>query len=151
MDTQPAPLQTLQTRWTPQLVLEDALALWSDEDLCERYKLTLGELTAVRQLKPYQHAVEQARQEIAAQGLTFKHKARLQAETFLDSHVPAWMGDVETPLKDRVALLSKLVEWGELEPKKEAAAATGNGFVFVLNLNGQQQTLEATRVIDNAP
>jgi hypothetical protein len=138
-------------RWTPQLVLEDALALWSDEDLCTRYDMTVGELTAVRHLAPYRKAVEQARQEIAAQGLTFKHKARLQAETFLDSHVPAWIGDTDTPLKDRVALLSKLVEWGELEPKKEVAAATGAGFVFVLNLNGQQQTLETTRVIDHAP
>lgn len=144
-------IQPFAAKWTPQLVLEDALALWDDEELCTRYAMTLGELTAVRQLAPYRRAVEQARQEITSQGLTFKHKARLQAETFLDSHVPAWLGDADTPLKDRVALLTKLVEWGELEPKKEVANAAGAGFVFVLNMNGQQTTLETTRVIDHAP
>lgn len=139
-------------RWTPKLVLEDALGIFDEEELCARYGLTVGELQGIRQLKPYQAALQKTRAEILEQGLSFKHKARVQAEMFLDSVMPQWINDPDAPLKDKLAALTKLVEWGELEPVKAQAAGGNGGFVFVLNLNGEQQTLTATpRVIDHQP
>ena len=131
------------TRWTPTLVLEDALELFTDDELCTRHNVSLGELTAFRTLQVYRRSVAEARKEIAEQGLTFKAKARLQAEKFLDEEVPRWMGDADTPVKDKLTVLSKLVEWSDLGPKQQAQQA-GGGFTFVVNLGGDAppQTIE---------
>ena len=133
-------------RWTPNLQLEDALGLFSDDELCVRHDVSLGELVAYRATSVYQAGVAAARKEIAEQGLTFKHKARLQAEHYLDNMVPRWLADPDAAMKDKTGLLAKLVEWGELEPKKEQAQQ-GGGFVFVVNMNGAQQALSVARPV----
>lgn len=134
-------------RWTPNLLLEDALELFSDDELCQRHGLSLGELVSYRQLQVYRTGLASARQEIAEQGLTFKHKAKLQAERFLDDEVPRWMADTDAPVKDKTALLAKLVEWGELGPKPQAQQQ-GGGFVFVVNMDGRQQALSVSPMAD---
>lgn len=138
------------------MVLEDALGLWDDDELSVRFGMSVGELLAIRQLPMYRQSVAQTRKEVTEQGLTFKHKARLQAEQFLDSEMPKWICDPTEPLKDRLAALSKLVSWGELEPQPAAQQAQG-GFVFVLNLPGAEPQTIATQnaikpvTLDNQP
>lgn len=140
-------------KWTPKLLLEDAVGIFDDEELCNRFQLTLGELQAIRQLKPYATAKIKTQAEITDQGLTFKHKARLQAEMFLDRVMPQWITDPEAPLKDKLAALTKLVEWGELEPRPVAQQNANAGFVFVVNIGGEQQALATTtgRTLEHGP
>src|SRR5574343_848931 len=106
---------------TPSLVIEDALGLFADDELCMRHNITLGTLTSLRVLPGYEAAKRNAREEIVEKNLTFKYKARLQAEQGL-SLAWKWMNDPEAPVKDKLAVLKELTNWGELAPKETAGA-----------------------------
>lgn len=145
--------QIVPTRWTPQLLLEDALELFSDEELCSRHTLSIGTLLSIRQVPLYRAELAKMRADIRENGLTFKHKARLQAEQLLEMAFD-WACDNDAPLKDRLSVLTKMVEWGELEPKKESAGAANAGFTFVVNLPGtapQTMALQQAGRVFEAP
>jgi hypothetical protein len=79
--------------------------------------------------------VEHYRSEVQEKGLTFKMKARAQAEELL---VTSWTlihsPDVSAAVK--ADLIKSTVKWGGLEPKNDIDATAGGGGVRItINLN----------------
>ena len=92
--------------------------------------------------------VESYRNDIRDKGMTFKVKARAQAEELLTTswtliHSP----DVSAAVK--ADLIKSTVKWGGLEPKNDVVAeGAGGGVKITINLGGQEH---AATVIDAEP
>lgn len=138
------------TKWSDRLAFDIALLLeGSGENLDEvkdRHNIDASQLLEFQQDKVFLKKVEGYREDIREKGLTFKLKARAQAEELLTTswtliHSP----DVSAAVK--ADLIKATVKWGGLEPKNEVTNEGGGGGVRItINLGGQ--THEAT-VIDH--
>jgi len=99
--------------------------------------------------------VEHYREEVREKGLTFKLKARAQAEELLTT---SWMliHDPAVSPAVKADLIKSTVKWGGLEPKNEAVVEGGGGGVRItINLGSNPndaRTIEAdtTEVTDVA-
>jgi hypothetical protein len=100
--------------------------------------------------KVFLKKVEELRSEIRANGMTFKLKARAQAEELLTTswtliHSP----DVSAAVK--ADLIKSTVKWGGLEPKTNEGGegGTSGGVSITINLD-KVPVQEPMKVIDNA-
>ena len=93
--------------------------------------------------------VEHFRSEVQEKGITFKMKARAQAEELLTTswaliHSP----DVSAAVK--ADLIKSTVKWAGLEPKNDISDTGASGGVRIsINLGGQE--LGSARLVDAAP
>lgn len=148
MDTLPIK----HTKWSDRLAFDVALLLeGSGETLDEvknRHGITASELVVFNKDPVFLKKVESYRDEIREKGMTFKLKARAQAEELLTTswtliHSP----DVSPAVK--ADLIKSTVKWGGLEPKNDVVTeGAGGGVKITINLGGQQH--DAT-VIDAEP
>lgn len=153
MDTLPL----LHTKWSDRLAFDVALLLeGSGETLDEvktRHNITALNLVEFNKDPVFLKKVESYRDEIKEKGMTFRLKARAQAEELLTTswtliHSP----DVSAAVK--ADLIKSTVKWGGLEPKNDAAIDNGgNGGVrIMINLGGQtHETVVEQAVIDAEP
>lgn len=93
--------------------------------------------------------MEHYRAEVRDKGLTFKLKARAQAEELLTT---SWLliHDPAVSPAVKADLIKSTVKWAGLEPKNEVTADTGGGGVRItINLGNDTKdvrTIEATTV-----
>jgi hypothetical protein len=141
----------MHTKWSDRLAFDVALLLEGSgetlDEVKDRHKIEAADLLTFQQDRVFLKKVEGYRDEIREKGLTFKLKARAQAEELLTTswsliHSP----DVSAAVK--ADLIKSTVKWAGLEPKNEVSAEGGGGGVRItINLGGQ--THEAT-VIEHA-
>ena len=84
--------------------------------------------------------VESYRNEIREKGMTFKLKARAQAEELLTT---SWtlIHNPDTSAAVKADLIKSTVKWGGLEPKNDTAIeGQGGGVKITINLGGQEHT-----------
>lgn len=137
------------TKWSDRLAFDMALLLeGSGEDINEvitRHRLSTDELAGISKDPLFVKKVEHYRDEVREKGLTFKMKARAQAEELL---VTSWTlihsPDVSAAVK--ADLIKQTVKWGGLEPKGDVDNAVGGGVRITINLNNPT---EAPQVIDH--
>lgn len=130
------------TKWSERLALEVALKLeGSGEDLAEivlRHNITTRDLLKFNKDRIFTDKVAQFRTEIRDKGLTFKLKARSQAEELLKT---SWVliHSSDTSAAVKADLIKSTVKWAGLEPKGDVMAdSEGNGGVRItINLGGQ--------------
>jgi hypothetical protein len=144
----------LETRWSDRLAFDIALRLeGSGDDIADilvRHDLSATELTKFSRDPVFGKRVEHYRGEIRDKGLTFRMKARAQAEELLKTswtliHSP----DVSAAVK--ADLIKSTVKWGDLEPRAGAAAGDGGGGVRItINLGGSDVPL-TVGAIDHEP
>ena len=114
----------------------------------DRHSVTASDLLIFNKDKVFLKKVESYRDEVREKGMTFKLKARAQAEELLTTswtliHSP----DVSAAVK--ADLIKSTVKWGGLEPKNEVSAeGAGGGVKITINLGGQDHTAS---VIDHEP
>lgn len=139
------------TKWTDRLCFDIALRLeGSGEDLPEilsRHAITPLELSGFSKDPVFDRKVKHYREEIRDKGITFRLKARAQAEELLTTswsliHHP----DVSAAVK--ADLIKSTVKWAGLEPKGDEVAANGGGVSITINLGGEKQTM---KVLDAEP
>lgn len=140
------------TKWTDRLCFDIALRLeGSGEDLPEilqRHGLSSTELVEFSKDPVFDKKVQHYRGEIRDKGITFRLKARAQAEELLTTswsliHHP----DVSAAVK--ADLIKSTVKWAGLEPKPdEASAASGGGVSITINLGGEKQEM---KIVDAEP
>jgi len=128
------------TKWTDRLAFDIALQLeGSGEDVSEilkRHSLSVMDLQKLRKDKVFTSRVKAYRDDIRDKGLTFRLKARAQAEELLTT---SWLlihnPDVSPAVK--ADLIKSTVKWSGLEPKNndDNASATG-GVSITINLGG---------------
>jgi len=148
MDTLPLK----HTKWSDRLAMDMALMLEGSgetlDEVKDRHSLKAEELLIFNKDPVFLKKVESYRDEVREKGMTFKLKARAQAEELLTTswtliHSP----DVSAAVK--ADLIKSTVKWGGLEPKNEVNAEGASGGVKItINLGGQD--FPAT-VVDHEP
>lgn len=146
------------TKWSDRLAFDIALTLeGSGETLQEvmtRHKIAASDIITFNADPVFLKKVEHYRDEVREKGLTFKLKARAQAEELLTT---SWMliHDPAVSPAVKADLIKSTVKWGGLEPKNEVSNEGGGGGVRItINLGNSPQdartieaeTIEATDV-----
>jgi hypothetical protein len=133
---------TNATKWTNRLAFDLALRLENSgeelDEILDRHHVTAIDLLKFNKDPVFLRKVSDFRAEIRDKGVTFRMKARSQAEELLTTswtliHSP----DVSPAVK--ADLIKSTVKWAGLEPKGEIAAdAAGAGVKITINLGGQE-------------
>jgi hypothetical protein len=129
--------------WSDRLAMDIALTLeGSGETLPEvmlRHKITVDDLGRFNSDPIFLQKVGFLREEVRTKGMTFRLKARAQAEELLTT---SWTlihsSDVSAAVK--ADLIKSTVKWGGLEPQKDMSGADGSqgGVSITINLDSQQ-------------
>lgn len=129
------------TQWSDRLAFDIALTLEGSgeplPEVAQRHYITPADIVQFGTDPVFQRRVEDYRAEIQSKGVTFKLKARAQAEELLTTswgliHSP----DVSAAVK--ADLIKSTVKWAGLEPKNEPVEAGngGGGVTISINLGG---------------
>ena len=111
--------------WPPRLPFDVALGE-SPERLCTIYDLTPEQLNTFYHTPAFRREVAQNEREISEHGITFKRKAALQAEMYLEN-IHDMVTDSSVAASVKLAAVQSLVKWGGLEPKDiKSDSATSN-------------------------
>jgi hypothetical protein len=145
------------TKWNERLAFDVALTLeGSGETLQEvvaRHAITTNDILQFNQDPVFLKKVEHFRVEIREKGVTFKLKARAQAEELLTT---SWLliHDPGVSPTVKADLIKSTVKWAGLEPKNDAVSEGGTGGVKItINLGSgpdDARTIEATTVPEEA-
>ena len=145
------PMQS--TKWSDRLAFDVALALEgsgeSMDEIKDRHHVTASDLLVFNKDPVFLKKVDRYRGEIRDKGMTFRLKARAQAEELLTtSYVLIHSPDVSPAVK--ADLIKSTVKWGGLEPKNNEVTTegAGGGVKITINLGEQQHT---ATVIDAEP
>jgi len=148
MDTYP--LQ--HTKWSDRLAFDMALALEGSgetvDEIKQRHSITSTELLVFNKDPVFLKKVEAYREDIREKGVTFKLKARAQAEELLTTswgliHSP----DVSAAVK--ADLIKSTVKWAGLETKTEDSNAGGTGGVKInINFGGNAMPMTLTADVE---
>jgi len=141
------------TKWTDRLAFDVALCLEGSgeslDEIKDRHRIDANDLLVFNRDPVFLKRVESYREEVKEKGLTFRLKARAQAEELLTTsymliHDPAVSPAVKADL------IKSTVKWAGLEPKNNEndANASGGGVKIMINLGSSPQD---TRVIDVTP
>lgn len=140
------------TKWSDRLALDIALHLEGSggtlPDILSDHGLTPFDLQAFNKDPIFTKKVDGFRDDIKNKGLSFKLKARVQAEALLETsfaliHHP----DISPAVK--ADLIKSTVKWAGLEPKGPEDASGGtSGVTITINLGGKD---EDKRMIDVSP
>ena len=141
------------TKWNDRLAFDVALTLeGSGETLQEimgRHNITPSDILAFNADPIFLKKVEHYRGEVRDKGLTFKLKARAQAEELLTT---SWLLIHDSAVSPAVKadLIKSTVKWAGLEPKDTAVGDGGTGGVKItINLGADPRdarTIEATTI-----
>lgn len=140
------------TKWNDRLAFDIALTLeGSGESLNEittRHNIAASDILVFNADPVFLKKVEHYRSEIRDKGLTFKLKARAQAEELLTT---SWLliHDPAVSPAVKADLIKSTVKWGGLEPKDSSASSAAEGGVRItINLGPDPKD---SRVIDITP
>jgi len=140
--------------WSDRLAMDVALALeGSGEKLPEilaRHAITAVELGEYNKDSMFLLKVDHLREEIKEKGMTFRLKAKAQAEELLTT---SWTlihsADVSATVK--ADLIKSTVKWSGLEPTKDASVVEGGigGVTIQINLPSQELPKTPLTVIEH--
>jgi len=149
MDTLPLK----HTKWSDRLAFDVALLLEHSgetlDEVIQRHNISADDVIKFNLDPVFLKKVESYRTEIRDRGMTFRLKARAQAEELLTTswtliHSP----DVSPAVK--ADLIKSTVKWGGLEPKTDAGdQGAGGGVRITINLGNSPQdarTIEAQTI-----
>jgi hypothetical protein len=139
------------TKWNDRLAFDVALTLeGSGETLQEvitRHNISANDILTFNTDPIFLKKVEGYRTEVREKGLTFKLKARAQAEELLTT---SWLliHDAAVSPAVKADLIKSTVKWAGLEPKNDVSVDNGGGGVKItINLGPDPRdarTIEAT-------
>lgn len=146
MDTSPVQL----TLWSDRLAFDTALLLEGSgetmDELLVRHNIPAENLLKFNKDSMFLKKVEAYRAEVRDKGLTFKLKARAQAEELLTT---SWVliHDPSTSPAVKADLIKSTVKWAGLEPKGDVNEGGAAGGVRInINFGGQSHQVH---VVDN--
>ena len=137
------------TPWTDRLALDVALMLEQSgetiEEICARHNLTTKDILAFNKDRMFLKKVGDLRNEVRDKGLTFRLKAKSQAEELLTT---SWhlIHDAETSPAVKADLIKSTVKWAGYEVKESTSVTdSGGGVRITINLGGEAVS---TKVIE---
>jgi hypothetical protein len=102
--------------WPPQLIVELALQLHTLEEILPRYDMSEERYRSLLENPHFRKEIAVMMRELAENGQSFRIKARLQAEAYLDI-VDDIVNDLSVGASVRLDAINKMVQWGDLVPK----------------------------------
>lgn len=118
--------------YPPMLPVELALRIETPANICAIYNISRDEFTTIIKhpvfIKAYQEAVES----LKVNGMSFKLKAQMQAEAYLQTSFQM-VQDKNTSDSVRADLLKNTVRWAGYDAKA-VEAGTGSSFNIQINL-----------------
>lgn len=143
---------TFTTKWSDRLTFDMALMLEGSGDTLQevitRHKISASDILLFKADPVFIKQVEHYRDEIKSKGLTFKLKARAQAEELLTT---SWLliHDPGVSPAVKADLIKSTVKWGGLEPKGDTEVnGNGGGVKITINLGGQTHEADITNTIE---
>jgi len=140
------------TQWSDRLALDVALTLEGSgeplSDIMQRHKISTSDLLQYNADPVFLKKVDHFRTEVREKGITFKLKARTQAEELLTT---SWLliHDPAVSPAVKADLIKSTVKWAGLEPKEsQDTLNAGGGVKITINLGSSPQD---ARVIDVPP
>lgn len=150
MDTLPLQL----TKWSDRLAFDVALMLeGSGESLQEviaRHKIAATDILEYNKDPVFLKKVEHYQSEIKEKGLTFRLKARAQAEELLTTSYMLIHDPGVSPAV-KADLIKSTVKWAGLEPKDTPQGeSNGGGVRITINLGGQTHEMQVIEAADTS-
>ena len=140
------------TKWNDRLAFDVALTLEGSgetvNEILSRHRIQPADLLGFNQDPVFLRKVDHYRGEIREKGLTFRLKARAQAEELLTT---SWLliHDAAVSPAVKADLIKSTVKWAGLEPKDNISTDGGGGGVKItINLGPNPQD---SRTIDVTP
>jgi len=112
--------------WTPALVFDVALGLEDEDTLFARHSLTKQDWENINTHPMFLRQVAEQARDMGESGLSFKAKAKIQAEMYL-TDIDRMVSSPATDQKVRLEAIRSMVKWGGLEPipnKEDGAGVT---------------------------
>lgn len=135
-------------RWSDRLAFDMALALEGSgetlDELKRRHQVTTSDLLDFNKDSVFLKRVEHYRDEIREKGMTFKLKARAQAEELLTT---SWLliHSPDTSAAVKADLIKSTVKWAGLETKTdEDGGNTAGGVKININFGGNAPPMVVT-------
>jgi hypothetical protein len=119
----------------PLLPMELALHTASVPEICASYEVTKEEFLVLIEDPLFVQAYAAAKEALARDGMSFKTKAKLQAEKLLEKSWSLIHSD-NTPSAVKADLIKSTVRWAGYEPKGDNALGNGSAFQININLGG---------------
>lgn len=110
--------------WTTALVFDVALGLEDEETILYRHGLDSGDWCHINAHPLFQRQVAEQARDINETGVSFRTKARIQAEMYL-KNVDQMIAAPHTDQKVRLEAIRSMVKWADLEPKQQKEEGTG--------------------------
>lgn len=138
------PTPTTTTRWSSRLAFDVALSLCDSsfdvDEILSFHKLTQDQLLEISADPVFQKTVQAYKDEIREKGITFRLKARLQAEELLKT---SWqiIHDDATPASVKSELIRSTVKWANLEPKSDTPQESGGGARIIIQFGGNERVI----------
>ena len=139
------------TKWNDRLCFDIALRLEGSgediPDILQRHSLSATDLAEFSKDPVFDKKVRHYRDEIREKGITFRLKARAQAEELLTT---SWslIHDPDVSAAVKADLIKSTVKWAGLETKGDTAEGGTGGVSITINLGGEKQDL---KVVDAEP
>ena len=136
------------TQWSDRLAFDMALMLEGSgenlSDVIQRHNVTAVDIARYKSDKTFLKQIESYQEDIKERGLTFRVKARAQAEELLTT---SWLlihnEDVSPAVK--ADLIKSTVKWAGLDTRPEGDTTEGGGVKITINLGASPRD---ERVID---
>ena len=139
-------MSPVQTKWSDRFAFDLALLMEGSgeklDELLDRHEYDASDLLTFKNDANFLKKVDAYREEVRTKGLTFRVKARAQAEELLRTSWILIHDPIVSPAV-KADLIKATVRWGGLEtPPKEEGGGGAGGVTITINLGGQ--TLDVT-------
>lgn len=120
--------------WPPLLPFEVALGVHALDVLLESHGIDEHQWDEIQRCDSFRRELVSARKEIEETGLSFKRKAAIQAEMYLED-MDGLMADAGVAPSVKLEIFKTLVKCGDLDPTVDKERAQGNGTTFNIQVN----------------
>jgi hypothetical protein len=125
----PPQVQRKPKDYPQNFCMELALGLEDEDALCIRYNITPYEYECLKENHAFQKDLSSWRSRVAEEGLSFKLKARVQSEMYLQE-IDNIVYDPSTSPETKLNAITRCVEWAGLGPKQQVQSS-GEGRVVI--------------------
>lgn len=130
------------------LPIEVALNEYPVSEICGAYNISMERYALISKSDAFVAALDSAKNMLAKEGMSFKVKAKLQAESLLTT---SWgiIHDIRTPHNVRADLIKSTIRWAGYEAA-EAQVGVGAGFSININFSNGSASGRSTTSTSNA-
>jgi hypothetical protein len=129
-----APNDPAQLGYPPTFPIEVALRTAPIRDICEAYGIDEDQWEYLRHEELFLRDLKAAVELVSKEGMSFKLKARLQAEAMLQT-IWKLVHDPDTPPNVRAQMIQATARWAGFD-QPAATAQVGNGLSININFTG---------------